>query len=423
MVTEHDKPTAAASRPEFLDAQIVDEGRPVGGDGPLWRRLPWGGALALALVLVVEGLVLAPAAPFGPWDEFLVRLGDSHPLERGLTLDRLVLDRAAVDGAPGASRRPRVTLVGTSRTDAAFQPELLADEFQPPIDFYEMAHARVFPHELRSMLPEVLSTRPDLLVSVLSELEFFMPLKVVPKARGPSWSALIDFADRVGWRFLLSSRERRELLLRSAAVCLSPTYRYRSVLDKTVFGVWRRFPMGQDGSLVTRVVTWPPLIADGQPLALSPERLTELRTRLDEFYVGKARNVAVQYDQIRSLRNGEHAAIKMAMLEEVFAQVRAAGAEVLVLYGLIQPLAEPLYDRAAGQQVFDAWIERVAADPGIHYLPFEAVGEFGPNDFRDLTHVNKQGALKYTVAIMDKAARLLTPAWHEALEERIKRDG
>ncbi len=76
-----------------------------------------------------------------------------------------------------------------------------------------------------------------------------------------------------------------------------------------------------------------------------------------------------------------------------------------------------------GLRTIIAWAEAAAQVPGVHYLPREQFGEFEPLDFRDLTHLNKRGATKFTVALYDWTARQLTPKWREAVEKTLKGGG
>ena len=371
---------------------------------------PWAGVLALAVLLVVvDGGLLGPS---GPWTWLRTQLPDVDPLERGLIDDRLALQRAAgLD-----SGFPRVTLVGTSRTNAAFQPELIDAALTPPIDFLEMTHTRVFPHELRSMIDDVIAAKPDVVLTVLSELEFFTPLKIVPLATGGSLSGLIELAMATGPTFVL---ENRQAFYRMLTVVFSDAYRYRGVLAKTIFDPWRRFPMAQ-GQASAQAQTWPDLMSDGEPMPLDPALEARIADGLREFYGSKDHIVDMQVKQLRSMRNGRHAQIKMDMMDRCIELLLAEGIEVVIVEGSIHPESLALFDAAEGRKVFTAWAERAAALPGVHFLPHEQFGEFEPLDFRDLTHLNKRGASKFTLAVYDWTARHLAAEWREAIDQTLR---
>lgn len=380
---------------------------------PQATGFPWAGALALVVLLVVvEWGLLGPS---GPWAWLRTQLPAVDPLERGLIDDRLALQRAA-----GLNTgHPRVVLVGTSRTNAAFQPELIESALTPPIDFLEMTHTRVFPHELRSMIDDVIAAEPDVVLTVLSELEFFTPLKVVPLATGGSLSGLIELAMATGPTFV---KENRQAFYRMLTVVFSDAYRYRGVLAKTIFDPWRRFPMAQ-GQASSQAQTWPDLMADGEPMPLDPAAEAAIADALREFYGSKDQIVDMQVQQLRSMRDGRHAQIKMDMMDRCIELLLAEGIEVVIVEGSVHPESLALFDAAEGRKSFTAWANRAASQPGVHFLPHEQFGEFEPLDFRDLTHLNKRGATKFTLALYDWTARQLTPEWREAVEQTLKPGG
>lgn len=371
--------------------------------GGRFARLPWAGLLAAALVLVADALVFSPD---GPWEWMLGRLQDSSPLERGLIHDRLAL-RAARDDTSG---RPRVTFVGTSRTDASFMPELIPEALHPPIQFLEQTHAQMFPPELLSMLDEILDQEPDLVVTVLSELEFCRPLKLVPQAFGRDLSAAWELARLGGPAFVL---EQRMAFLRMACLGLLDAYRYRGVLGKVLFNEWRRFPRGARMAGPQAAVAWPDVLSDGAPAELPAGREAEVLARLQAFYTGKEDIVAVQVEEMRSIRPGRHAAIKLAMMESSIVRLRAAGIGLLILEGVTHPDTYALYDAEGTRAMFLDWATRMEREHGVRFVPRDAVG-YGPHapiDFRDLTHLGKEGARRSTAFLMWTCAQILVPDW------------
>jgi hypothetical protein len=374
---------------------------------------PWGGVLALAVILVVVDWGLL--GPSGPWNWLHARLPGVDPLERGLIDDRLALQRAGeLD-----DERPRVTLVGTSRTNAGFQPDLVDAALTPPIDFFELTHTRIFPHELRSMIDDVISVQPDVVLTVLSELEFFTPLKIVPLATGGDLGALAELAAATGPAFVV---EHREKFFRMLTVAFSDAYRYRGVLGKTLFDELRRFPRSDDASAAP-AQTWPDLLADGEPMPLSPEREASISDSLRAYYGTKDQIVDVQVKQLRSLRPGRHAEIKMDMMDSSIERLLEHGIQVVIIEGSVHPEAYALYDAVEGRRIFREWASRAAEHEDVHFLPIEDLGRFQPIDFRDLSHLNKRGALQFTLSVYDWCSRQLTPAWRDAIREKLDRGG
>ncbi|MFT7463153.1 MAG: hypothetical protein ACI9EF_001495 [Pseudohongiellaceae bacterium] len=384
------------------------------GHEPARRRpaasgFPWAGALALLLIfVVVEWGLLGPS---GPWPWLHSQLLGVDPLERGLIDDRLALQRA-LNADPD---RPRVTLVGTSRTNAGFQPELINDSLTPPIDFIEMTHTRVFPHELRSMIDDVIASKPDVLLTVLSELEFFTPLKIVPLATGGGLGALVELAAATGPLFIL---ENREVFYRMLTVVFSDAYRYRGVLGKTIFDRHKSFPVEQRPQ-ADRPQTWPDLMADGEPMPLDPAVEMAIGDSLRAFYGSKDHIIKAQMAMLRSMRNGRHAQIKMDAMDRCLELLTAEGIEVLIVEGSIHPETLALYDAVEGRKIFTAWAEKAAEHPGVHFLPVESFVHFENLDFRDLTHLNKNGAAKFTLAAYDWCSQRLAPEWREAVRAAL----
>jgi len=394
--------------PDFLG----DRDYPADPDRSRWiRRLPWGGVIALALVLLFDQVMFSLD---GPWEWQLARLPDADPLERGLIVDRLEARRAR--DLP--HDRPRVTLVGTSRMDAAFRPEYVPEEVTPPIHFFRQAHARVYPHEMRSLLHEIIGHEPDLVVIMVSELELMMPFKIVPQATGGSLRAVLELVARTGLAF---AHENRMAFLRMIGVGLLDAYRYKGVMGKSLTNRWRRFP--RRGKVERSAPTWPDLIADGAPMTVDPAVEEAIMDALYEQFADRPESVSFQTGQVRSVRPGAHADLKFGIMDRNLELLRAEGIEVVLIEGVVHPATYALYDEERCRGIFLDWARRAAdADPGVHFAPRDELGGLLPADhFRDITHVNKLGARRLTQRIMDWCAWHLTPDWRAELEERYQR--
>lgn len=398
---------AAGAEPEFLTPDRLLDSSVREQEGSVVARLPWGGALALVLVLLFDGLVFGTR---GPWTWIGQRLPytASAALELGLVRDRQ--QQRAAELADDAL--PRVTFVGTSRTDAAFQPSLVPEEYRPPVHTFLQTHARVFPHELRSMLHEIVDQRPDLVITLLSEFELMTPLRFVPLATGGSFGALVELMVRMGPEFVF---EYRQDFLRMASVCLLDSYRYRDVVGKAGLTRLRRFPS-------TRLqpagyVAWPEIPTDGVPLPMSAEDEQAALKYLQDYYGEKDEAVLSQFQQLRSVRPGRHAEFNMGVMERCFELLRAQGIEVLVVEGVNNPRTYALYDYERCRAEYIAYMERMQERHGVHWLRREELGTFEEIDFRDLTHAGKLGARKYTVILMSTYARMLTPDWQPPLPD------
>ncbi|MCB9898520.1 MAG: hypothetical protein H6825_10990 [Planctomycetes bacterium] len=396
-----------AGEPEFLTPDRPLDSSVHEGERTGFARWPWGGLVALVLVLLFDKLVFGI---HGPWERIAAMLPQESTaaLELGLARDRLE-QRAAAE-AP--HDEPRVVLVGTSRTDAAFQPDTIPQELWPPIRFYEQTHARVFPHELRSMIDEVIGYEPDLVVTLLSEFELTVPLRLVPQATGGSFSALFELMRLTGPEF---SFEHRLEFLRMAACGGLDGYRYRDVVGKAGLTALRRFPSTHLHA--TEGMVWPEVPTDTRPMPMDPAAEQEALDALYAFYAGKEFAVRVEFQQIRSMRPGMHADINMAIMERNFELLREAGAEVLVIEGVDNPRTYALYDYAACRPIFLDFMQRMQREHGVRFIPREELPPLDEIDFRDLTHSGKLGAQKYTAVIMHEAAKLLVPGWTPPLPD------
>lgn len=368
-------------------------------------RLPWGGVLALLLGLLGQHVALSVQAP---WDWLLAHEEQLTLLEQGLLIDRREMVRAAAT----TGERPRVALVGTSRMEAGFREQLLRPELRPPIDFFRHTHARVYPHEIASQASEILAFEPDVVVFTLSEFELLSPFRLVPQGWGGDLDALTDLMGRTGPAFVY---EHRDAFLRMLCSGLSDAYRYRSILGKTLLPRMRDV-LARSGGAGSARQHWDAALADGVPMPLDPAEFERLIEPMLRQFPDHATTVRAQSGQAREIRPGAHGELKLDIMERNIEIFRDAGVEVVLFEGALHPAAASLYDAQASRQVFLAWAQDMAGRDGVHFIPREDLGLVPAEEFRDVTHVNKLGALRITLVLTDWCARALTPDWFAALQ-------
>jgi len=145
-------------------------------------QLPLAGILAVAAVFAVDVGILGSS---GPWPKLQQRISRRHPLEWGITQDRLEIRRLA-DAPPTVSR---AVIVGSSRANAGFQRRTIDPSTSQKIVFAKIAHAFVGPFEIRSLVEEILAVGVDVVVLVLSEFDVNRPARITPQASFGSFSA------------------------------------------------------------------------------------------------------------------------------------------------------------------------------------------------------------------------------------------
>jgi hypothetical protein len=141
---------------------------------------------------------------------------------------------------------------------------------------------------------------------------------------------------------------------------------------------------------------------------------------IESFYTDKQDIVQVQFDQFRSIRPGPHSELKMALMERCIELLHERGIDVMVIEGVTYPATYALYDHERCRGLFLDWAHRMEAEYGVRFVPKEEYGDYGPLDFRDLTHLGKRGALRSTAFIMYTCGRLLVPGWEPPLPPKAE---
>ena len=365
--------------------------------------LPWGGALALAIVLAVEcfGLGL-----HGPWATLAAAFPyGARDVDGGVALDRLAL--AGLADRTGSE--PRVVFMGSSRAERGWDRSLLPDDERPDWQPAALTHPGLRPLQLRLATGEVADASPDVVVLLLSEFDTHRALQLVPRVLGDRLGPLFELVDLIG---ATTAWEQRATLLRFGLAALLPSYRFRPVIGRAFTDRWRRFEgLGASGAgdADGGDPSWPVAIPGGTPRAASAAELEADLVAIEACMPkvnARGRGVTGQLGSLQSITLGAHADAQQALLESAVAELRAAGSDVLVVEGPLAPLPAPLHD-AATRDAFRAFARHLVDAYGAHLLLTDESGPFELEDFGDPVHLDEQGALKLTRATVAAVDRVL----------------
>lgn len=354
-------------------------------------------------MLLADQLLFGLSGPWRTISDFLPR---GHPLERGIVSDRLALRELRDVGAEARS----VVILGNSRARAVFR-RAQARRVDPRTVHIELSHAGMDLYESLATAYRLEPFDVDVTVLVLSEIELHSPVYLKPWAGVGSWRALGDLLHHLEPSTLL---ERRRDLLGLAASASLAAYRDRRVIHAAAVDSWRRFPLDRLDRLDRPS---PPAVADAlKPLApmpnlrLSDAERAELAARLAPLlpHLPPA-GLRAQIYQLAGVAPGPHTRLNEAVLLDLVEALRGIGSEVLLVEAPIHPVAEEVYDRALREPFLDL-AEGLATREGVHFMPLEETGPFGPNDFADLTHLARhrdQAAPRMARRIAERARTLL----------------
>jgi hypothetical protein len=341
----------------------------------------------------------------GPWSTLEKLMPPAASLELGITKDRQELRRLN-DAAPS---QKRVLVVGSSRANAGFQPDLLDSEIRRRAQFGKVAHAYIAPFEISSLVDEAIAAGTDVVVIVLSEFDVNRPVFIVAPASFGSFTAVWDLARLAGPAF---ANENRGLLFQLSAVCTLNGYRYRHVLQRAFADEWlgfelvKRFPR-------TAAAPRPDQVEGGVPTPLTQQERKAIFARLDEVFPGAPR---WSFHQVRSITRGPHSDLQRALIRRTVTRLRAAGVATVIVEAPIHPLAVALYDTSIRSD-FLAFVAQLMSQFGVGFVSLENSGPYAPGDFRDLTHLGS-GAAKLTRAIEISVAKVL----RVRVDERLAKD-
>lgn len=339
----------------------------------------------LALLLAALCVVVADRSLLGvhgPWQRIRNRLNlPGRGLERGVADDRLELRLLH------SVELPRAVVVGSSRLGAAFVKAHLR-ETSEPVHFGLLAHPGIHTFEILSMMDEILSVEPRVVVIGLSEIDLYGDNVVVLQASSGSLRATSVLAAELG---LCESFADRQLLLRLALTRAFHSYRYRQVLQVALLDNFRHFPL--DGRYPRRETG---LVAAWRRPAEAKRVEMGLRSR--ERFVAAAvaalpgaerRFLERQLVLLRATRAGEHSRFHRTLVTTAVQRLTSAGVEVILVELPTHSLVDRVVDPVLGEE-FAAFANGLTKGGGVHFLPLEEIGEFPDQDFNDLLHLDKR---------------------------------
>lgn len=353
------------------------------------RALPWAGGIALLIILLIDrGLVEAAL----PWEWIEARIPEQSLGASGVAGDRVAL--AKWDDAP--LEKQRLVVIGASRADAGFQPELLGPEALADLAVAKLAHPGLMAFETLSLVDDVLDREPAVAVLLFSEVETHHPFELTAFLSAGSASALWDLVVAGGSSLVATHTTD---LYRLWLASISNLYRYREVFDRAGFDSWRNFALdarfGRPDNLADLLERYDPV----NPLADSDRLHFEelVRTKLTP----KGAIWAIfETIQLRSLVRGDHVALQRELFRRSIERLRDAGCRVILVEPPLFPPATILYDPTLRDD-FVAFARSLEEESGVTLILREAQPEYATDDFLDLTHVNRRGAAKLTRVIVD----------------------
>lgn len=365
-------------------------------------RVPLALLLAGLVVLAFEVSVLGPR---GPWPAIKKRL-DARPvqetrLEVGIATDYLELARLEA-AAEGLSR---VIVMGNSRAKVGLDFEDPKAVSLQGLRVAKWTHAPVSPWIMHSAVGRFLEAEPDLVVLLLSEMDTHRGVNLVPAATFGDLATVGSLVRGRGWS---ESWSRRDELLRVALASVLRSYRYRPVLGNAGLDDLCSF------STDSRAVD------EDRALERYPSARARFERPSDELpdvpdiaaihrdILRTSRNVRPHTMRLVSrIRVGDHSRLQAQLVEQTVSALRAAGVEVLLVEGPLNPACYPLYDREATRAEFVTLAQRLVAEQGAHFLSLDESGPFPASWFSDLLHLRETGARRLSLATLRRIRSIL----------------
>ena len=339
------------------------------------NRLSRAGLAALGLLLLLDHAVLGDR---GPWAALAA--GDEWS-PANLRLSVLELR----DGPAG---RARVVAAGDSRVFATFVPRYVEGAL-PEITVARLSRPAIATFGLRALCADMIRSRPDAVVLMLSEFDTHRPLRlgIWPQ---PSLAAIADLLAATGPAFVVEQRTAVYRLFASAAYS---TYSYREFLGSRLVAGRERF--ARDDRLVSnpRRLRYPGPTALGggaqrRVPAAARRAVFDLYPPMLDFKTER-----LQIALVQEITPGSHVPVQMSLLRSTVRTLRSAGIEVVVVESALHPATGDLYDQSLRRE-FLAFAQKLAGEQGVHFVSVDDMGEFAESDFVDILHVNQQGAEK-----------------------------
>ncbi|GJM23206.1 MAG: hypothetical protein DHS20C15_31210 [Planctomycetota bacterium] len=390
------------------------------------KRFPWAGLLAVVLILVIDALAFGE---FAPWQWLADGTGPGQHMERGLAHDRLAM--RALSEAPDDS--VRIVVLGSSRAERGFNPSFLERGLPEHVRFLRFSHAGMTPFEMRAVSNELTREPPEVFMVLLSEFDTHHPLELRTILGAGNFTATTELIRLVSWEFLFQERDTFFGLTLASAL---NAYRYRALWDAAELSAWRHVgPANNDvGAMilneVERMRTEGPGRRQKTDASTSDERAPKSEPRAsnlpewtplppipgESFTETLLRNRIArraqlrdfnQREQVRAATLGPHAEIQMQLVESMVREQLAVGAQVLLVEGPLNPLADELRDSATIEE-FRAFARELEALPGVELLWLHESGPFPAEFFGDITHLNPAGAQQLCEHVRARLARMLS---------------
>ena len=350
------------------------------------RRWPWAGLLAVALIMLWDSTFFQPRSL---WEATVGRLDRSHALELGLARDQLEFRN--VRERP--EDRLGVLVVGSSRAESGFLVRQVGRAAKETYTFGHVAHAGLGPFALRSMVGEIQRTQPDALVLYLSQFDTHRPVLNIPQASYGEFGAVSDLARLVGSEFVF---ENRTFFYRLLAACSLESYRFRGVLGRSFLDPLRTFSFDDTDRFPTGV---PPemmaLVAGGRPTALDPAEKERLEEEVLALFPHLPNMGRTGFNHVRWVTRGDHSRIQQGLLREALERLDRAEIQIFLVEPPLHPITSDLYDVSIRDD-FLLFVDEMVERHGVRWVPLTEMEEFVSEDFFDLTHVARPGALKLT---------------------------
>ncbi len=219
--------------------------------------------------------------------------------------------------------------------------------------------------------------------------------KVGLREKSASLGALADLLRATGPGFAIAQRTALYRLLLCSAL---EAYRYRPILTTAGMGKLREFHFDERFGHTARGDPFRPVALWGGERRVVSEAAK--RTTFDLFppligsFMGR-----MQAGTIGEISRGPHVAVQEALIRRAVEVLRAAGVRVAIVEGPLHPAAVDLYDPALRKE-FLAFMHSLQSDPGVAFLPLEALEPYAESDFADLVHVGAEGVPKLTRSLI-----------------------